>query len=284
MGQQRGKKLNQLQKVLPDGFLASTAWLVKHGYTTDMLTRYVQRGWLESPARGVYRRPGSATKWQQVVASLQLLEGSYFHVGGRTALVHRGLGHYVELRGPETILLFGPGPLPPWVNKLALSEHFAVRSDTMFGPLRVRRDEKGGYHDFPADRPVETARVGDLGLNEFSWGAWHWTLLYSSEERAILEILQDVPERESVYEAYVLLQGLVNLRPGRLTKLLMACRSVKVKRLFLALAERHAHAWFNHLDVKQIDLGSGKRMLMPGGKLDAKYGITLPSDLDAHAR
>jgi hypothetical protein len=80
------------------------------------------------------------------------------------------------------------------------------------------------------------------------------------------------------------MQGLANLRPQRVMGLLKACASVKVKRLFLALAERHGHAWFKHLDEKSLDLGSGKRMLVPGGKLHPKYLLTLPADLDAHAR
>jgi hypothetical protein len=56
------------------------------------------------------------------------------------------------------------------------------------------------------------------------------------------------------------------------------------QRLFLALAERHAHAWFKHLHSSKLDLGRGKRMLVPGGKLHPKYLVTLPADLDAHAR
>jgi hypothetical protein len=36
--------------------------------------------------------------------------------------------------------------------------------------------------------------------------------------------------------------------------------------------------------VTKVDLGRGKRMLVPGGKLDPKYLLTLPADLDAHAR
>ena len=82
----------------------------------------------------------------------------------------------------------------------------------------------------------------------------------------------------------MLLQGLRSLRPERVTKLLRACQSVKAKRLFLALAERQKHAWFKHLEMKGVDLGSGKRSLFPGGKLDAKYQVTLPADIDEHAR
>ena len=39
------------------------------------------------------------------------------------------------------------------------------------------------------------------------------------------------------------------------------CRSVKVKRLFLFMAEKARHAWFEALDLDRIDLGSGKRVI-----------------------
>jgi hypothetical protein len=276
-------KLNLLHDLLGEGLLAPTHWLEAHGYSRSLLGKYVASGWLESPARGVYRRPGPPLKWQHVVASLQLLGRSYLHVGGHTALTQRGFGHYVQMRGAQTILLYGPEVLPAWVNKLGLPEPFAVRNDAMLGSFRARRDEKGAPRD-AHDHPFSTEKLAAFGLQEVVWGAWDWRLWFSSEERAILELLQDVPARESVYEADVLMQGLVNLRPKLLSVLLRSCASVKVKRLFLALADRHAHAWFKHLDLDGVDLGQGKRMLEPGGKLHPKYLVTLPADLDVHTQ
>jgi hypothetical protein len=52
---------------------------------------------------------------------------------------------------------------------------------------------------------------------------------------------------------------------------------VKVKRLFLHLAEKQAHPWFKQLDVTRVSLGSGKRMIVAGGRLDPKYLITVPA-------
>jgi len=283
MSSQTKGKANRLQELLDEGLLAETSWLEAHGYSRPLLAKYVRGGRLQSPARGVYRRPGPPLKWQHVVASLQLLDESYLHVGGRTALVHRGLAHYVQMSGAQPIALYGPGGPPPWVNKLGLRERFVYRPDAMLGVLRAWRDEEGVLRGFD-ERPLAPAKLDEFGLREDKWGAWDWPLVFSTEERAILEVLQDVPAHESVYEADVLMQGLANLRPQRLMALLKACSSVKVKRLFLALAERHAHAWFRHLDVKGVDLGSGKRMLVPGGKLHPRYLLTLPADLDAHAR
>ena len=285
MVEQKKDRLNPLRRLLPSGLVASAGWLREHEYPTNLVSYYVSSGRLESPARGVYRIPGPPLKWQSVVASLQLNEGSWSHVGGRTAIVQRGLGHYARLGGAETILLYGPETLPPWVNKLGAPEKFEQRSDAAFSVLRVRRDEKGVLQRFGDDeKPIAPDALGALGLAEIKWGTFDWPLIFSSEERAILELLQNVPERESVYEAYVLLQGLVNLRPERVSALLRACRSIKAKRLFLALSARLKHAWFKYLDLKGVDLGKGKRSLFTGGKLDAAYQITLPADIDEHAR
>jgi len=284
MVEQKADRSNR-QRVFPPGLPLSASWLREHGYPSNLLAYYVSAGKLESPARGVYRSPGTPLKWQSVVATLQLNEGFWSHVGGRTAIVQRGLGHYARTRETETIQLYGPETLPSWVNKLGLPEKFEVRSDAAFAELRVCRDQKGVLHRFgKKEQPISAEKLPELGLAEVKWGTFDWPLIFSTEERAVLELLQNVPERESIHEAYVLLQGLVNLRPQRVSALLRACRSIKAKRLFLALAERIDHAWFRHLELKGVELGSGKRSVFPGGKLDAKYHITLPADLGEHAR
>ncbi len=276
-------KLNPLQRLLGTGLLATTARLGEREYRSNLLSHYVNRGLLESPARGIYRVPGAPLKWQSVVASLQLIEGWWSHVGGRTAIVQRGLGHYARLGGAESIQLYGPEASPHWLNKLQVPEKFELRSDAAFSSLRVHRGGDGVLRRFDGEI-VSLEALGDFGLLEVKWGTADWPLIFSAEERAILEVLQYVPERESVYEAYVLLQGLVNARPERVSALLRACRSIKAKRLFLALSARAGHAWFKYLDLDGVDLGKGKRALFPNGKLDAKYQITLPADIDEHAR
>ncbi|MFZ5555268.1 MAG: type IV toxin-antitoxin system AbiEi family antitoxin domain-containing protein [Pseudomonadota bacterium] len=278
-------KLSRLQGELPAGLLASAAWLDAHGYYRQLLGHYVSSGWLESPARGVYRRPGPPLKWQHVVASLLLIEKLPLHIGGSTALEHAGFGHYARLRGAETIKLFGPSGLPAWARALPLLEKIVVRPDTILSSLPVSYVwlHEGEVVD-RRERVVHDAQLAESGLRVEKWGESDWPLVYSTEERAFLEMLQDVPDRESIYQAWVMLQGLANIRPARMSALLRHCGSIKVKRLFLALAERQGHAWFDRLDLRGVDLGKGKRALFPGGKLDPKYQISLPADLDDHAR
>lgn len=258
MGSQKADKLNPLQRLLPVGLIADAAWLRAHGYSRQLVAKYVKAGWLESPARGAYRRPGPSLKWQHVVLSLQHLSARAIAVGGRTALELHGYAHYLPLAGATEIHLYGRDRLPGWVDQLALAEHFSFHGDTLFEAAA-------------GSRP--------LALTELRWGESDRAIALSTPERAILEFLQEVPARETFHQADVLMQGLANLGPRRVSQLLAQCRNVKVKRLFLWLAERHRHAWFDRLDLARVDLGKGKRSLAPGGRLNAKYGITVPAEL-----
>jgi hypothetical protein len=131
-------------------------------------------------------------------------------------------------------------------------------------------DNKGRSHD-----PIHGS------VNVEPWGQWRWPLTLSSPERAILELLDELPHRESFHQVDMLMEGLSTLSPRRLQKLLADCRSVKVKRLFFFFADRHPHAWLKRIDKEAVDLGKGKRMLVKNGKLDRAYQITVPEDFHA---
>lgn len=273
-------KLSRLQHELQPGLLATTSWLGKRGYYRQLLDQYVSSGWLESPARGVYRRPGLPLKWQHVVASLGTVLDRPPHVGGLSALELRGYAHFLKPRGPGEIHLYSDVKLPSWVTKLPVPERFVEHGNRLFsgargiaGPLGT--DKSGATHSTDALSQTLTKEL---------WGPWDWDLVYSTPERAILELLDDVPQRESVEHVALLMGGLADLSSRRVLALLAACRSVKVKRLFLALASRHRHQWVRRVveaaDRGEVDLGTGKRSLVPGGKLHPKYLITLPEESD----
>lgn len=286
MDEQNRSKLNLLEQSLPQGLLVDAAWLERKGIPSNLRSYYVKTGWLQQPARGVYRRPGGAmTKalitWQQVVISLQTLLGHPLIVGGMTALDLHGYAHYLT-PNPRVIHLYGGVKAPGWLNKLDLSQRFVIRSDiTLFRnePINL------GLGSLAVD--VETGSVRDLnqfgggGIETMAWGQWDWPLTLSSPERAYLEFLDELPGNASFHQADMIMQGAVNFRPQRLKKLLNDCKSVKVKRLFFFFADRHSLAWRKHLDPNSIDLGKGKRMLVRGGRLDPVYLITVPEELGA---
>lgn len=117
-------------------------------------------------------------------------------------------------------------------------------------------------------------------MTERPSGQWDWTLILSTPERALLELLDELPQRETFHQVDMLMQGMTNLSPSRLQKLLADCKSVKVKRLFFFFADRHSPAWLKPLKKQKFDLGKGKRMLVKDGKLNQAYQITVPEDMN----
>ena len=207
--------------------------------------------------------------------SLQTLLDCPFTVGGRTALELQGFAHYLSSsRHHREVHLYGTGKPPGWVFKLGLESPFVFHN-----ARKLFKTEAGR----PRRKKSESDSGSDLLNSSYirqPWGQWEWPLTMSSPERAILELLDEVPERETFHQVDVLMEGLRNLSPRRLQTLLVACRNVKVKRLFLWFAERHQHAWLKKLNRKDIDLGRGKRMLVRGGKLDPTFNITVPESID----
>lgn len=259
MATRSDSKLNRLQQELPEGLLADAGWLEANGYSSALRSHYVSAGWLDSPARRVYRRSRSPLTWQQAVISLQTVLDLPLTVGGRTALEQLGYAHHLSAEIQE-VHLYGPKRPPTWLADL---------------PLDVKFQWHNSLRLFPGDEDV-TPEPSSVML---SAAGMQLPIRYSSKERAVLELLDELTERESFHQVNALMEGLSDLSPRRLQTLLEACASVKVKRLFLFFADRHRHAWRSRLDVSRIDLGSGKRVLVKGGRLDPTYHITVPSDL-----
>jgi hypothetical protein len=282
---QSKEKLNWLQHHLPEGLVVDAAWLERRGYSRSLRSKYAASGWLEQLARGVYRRPpeqlpaaglDEGLRWQHVVISLQTLYERPLIVGGRTALELQGFAHYLSADGPQEVHLYGGEPPPGWVSRLDRGTRTVFHNaKTLFRNGLIECDL--GTASLTA-KTLTSDRVEPLqnGLIRQHWGHWDWPLTLSSPERAILELLDEIPQRETFHQADMLMEGLRNLSPRRLHQLLVNCRSVKVKRLFLWFAERHNHPWLKQLDRTGIDLGHGKRMFIRGGKLDPKFNITVP--------
>jgi hypothetical protein len=261
MSEEKRHSLKRLLADFPPGSLLPTRWLTSHGYADNLLPKYVAGGWLASAGYGVYRRTGAEARWTDAVHALQHLVELPLHVGGLSALDSGGFAHFLR-PGPKPVLLFGPLRPPRWAADVVPAYPLQWRSDRLFA--------------FP-----EHATARDRALVDLRPEGERYTLRFASEERAILELLDEVPTRADIHEADAILAGLTRLRPARLDTLLACCTSIKVKRLFLALAHRHRHPWLKHLDLSKVELGRGKRVLQPGGKLDVRFQITLPADLDA---
>jgi hypothetical protein len=258
---------------VPPGFLTDAAWLKQQGIDRKGIHDYVARGWLERVTHGVYRRPApmqagttSETDWQAVLLSLQLILEKDVYPGGLSALEAYGHAHYFSLGRPRRVYLYGD--VPSWLRRLPLNVQFVIRTQSLFGTdtLGIESTEQSpGQRSDPEGGPLLRP--------------WQWPMRLSSPERAILEALDELPERGSFHNIDMIFQGLTNLRPRRLISLLQACRSVKVKRLFFVYADKHRHAWLKHVDKAAVDLGSGPRALIKGGTLHPVYRIYVPTEL-----
>lgn len=250
---------------VPPGFLVDSRWLAASDVTKSSASDYHSRGWLARVARGVYRRPypnetpNGVGEWKLAVLSAQWIMRYDFHVGGMTALTLEGHSHYLGLGSNANVYLYGE--VPAWLPKLCLDGHVIPRQRQLFDCEPLGIDEQ----DFdPAAKKAPNP--------------WDWPLRRSSPERAVLETLAELPDKESFHKVDMLFQGLTSLRPGRLSALLRACKSVKVKRLFFLFADRHEHRWLSHIDRAGIDLGNGPRMLVEGGRYVAAYQLVVPEE------
>lgn len=266
MAIQNEKKLNYLIRTLPEGFLVDSTWMESAGYSRALRKQYVDAGWLDQPMRGVYRRSRGPLGWEQVVASLQSLLSYPVSIGGRTALELQGYGHYVS-PAFQDIYLYIDGKLPGWVSKVPIDQEFKIRNRSRLLP----KIEPEVFEDESSNRPGALRQIEQGGL----------ALIVSAPERAILEMLDEIPRHETFHNVDVTMEGLVNLRPKTMQSLLEKTKSIKVKRLFFFFADRFDHRWLSKIAREQIDLGTGKRVIAEGGTLDRTYQITVPGNLDA---
>ncbi|MBN1869839.1 MAG: type IV toxin-antitoxin system AbiEi family antitoxin [Candidatus Omnitrophica bacterium] len=239
---------------VPDGVVVNRAWLKEKDINSALVDYYLRKGYLERVAYGAYRRPGSPLKWQHLVYSLQVL-GFSVHIGGRSALELKGFAHYLPFNKKQRVHLFRENKLPGWLFKTKIDAEFVEHTRKLF-----KNNEN------------------NLGLTTILFGSWDWKINVASPERAILEMMSDVPNKESFHMVDVMMESATTLRPEVINTLLEKCNNIKVKRLFLWFSEKHGHPWFERLELDHVDLGKGKRVVQKGGKLDPKYLITVPND------
>ncbi len=249
--------------------MAEAGWLRKRaGVDPKSLHGYVERGWLERVIRGVYRRPppsnareSTDADWQVPVLSMQWIMDRDVHLGGESALELMGYEHYVRFGKKARVFVYGD--VPAWVHRLPTSTRFVVRNRrALFG------------NDLTGVTEIKGARWAPVPAMD----VWEWPIRASMPERAILEAINELPRRTSFDYVDKLFEFLVSLRPELLARLLRACRSIKVRRLFFVLADRHRFAWREYLDAKDFDLGSGPRALLKGGRFHPTYRICVPEE------
>lgn len=246
-------KINQLLSTNPSGIVYLSSWLIEQGYSLDLQKRYRKSNWFISIGTGAMIRSGDEVGYEGAIFALQKQAGVFVHPGGKTALALLGKAHYLEL-SPKKVTLFAVKGkrLPAW----CLQHDWGVTLDYYSSSF------------LPAD----------IGLVNVELKTF--TIKVSSAAKALMECLYLVPKNHELLECYQLMEGLNNLRPNLVQNLLENCTSIKVKRLFLYLAEKANHSWVQHLNLEKLDLGSGKRSIVKNGVYNSKYKITVPAELE----
>lgn len=262
MNSQNRTKINYLLQKWPKDTVVVQVWLDRHRVSRQLANAYCKHHWLVRLDNGVYRREGDQVNWTGALYALQSELSLKIHVGGLAALGMAGFGHFVALGEKSDVTLFYDAQqaqkVPSWFTRLFVSDATVSLTRTNL-----------------------FSQNGALGLVQEDMG--NYSLTISSPERAILECLYAVPTGMTLDHAATLLESMRTLRPEMLQQLLECCNSIKVKRLFLYLAETLAMPWFARLNVARVDLGAGKRKIGKGGHYNAKYQLSLPeSNIEKH--
>lgn len=244
-------KIKLLLSNQPSGVVLSSSWLADQGYSYELQKRYKRSRWFESIGKGALIRHDDDVDYLGGIYALQTQLGLSVHPAAKHALALQGKTHYLLFSAKEVQLFGTKGEsLPTWFKNRDWNVKILCK--------------------FSAMLPAQ------LGLVEVEHKGF--TVKVSNSARAIMECLYLAPKHQDLSEALELMEGLNNLRPASVQALLEACSSVKVKRLFLYMAEKVGHQWLEFVNLDKVDLGAGKRSIVRDGAYVSKYQITVPKE------
>ena len=266
MNSQNESKIKLLLRNWPKGTLGTQSWLETLGVYRQLAEQYRASGWIKKIDHGLYSLMDDQISWHGIIYTLQHQLDYKIHIAATTALDLQGYSHYLSLanatlENAQRVWLFPSSllfkPFPRWFIK-----HFYKQFNMRFVRTAL----------FTGD---ETRGLTTIQIENYQ-------ITIAMPERAILESISLAPNKISLQYIKELMEGMTTLRPQILQVLLEQCNSIKVKRLFLLIAEHLEHAWVKKLTLDKINLGRGKRMVGTGGYYYPKYQISLPIQLEQH--
>ena len=233
----------------PKGAVCTQTWLNAKGYSANLMRRYRASNWVKSIGSGAYILANDKVEWTGGLYALQSQLSLSVHAGGRTALEYHGAGHYARFQDTVVHLFAEPLTLmPKWFLTYPWGPGLWIKK-SKFLPFNI------------------AGSFSEIEHKEFA-------IRISAPERAILEMLTLVPAQQGFDEAFKIIENALTLRPSLMQELLRQCDSIKVKRLFLYMAEKAQLTVADRLLQNAIDLGQGKRVIVKNGRLDQKYLIS----------
>ncbi len=253
-GVDMSSKLNWLVSHIHPGGLVAQKWLSENGISYSLTQKYTESGWLNKVNTGLYSRPdpsaGHVPDWLDAYIVLSKQLHLKVHLAGLSCLNQQGFSHYLQVGNPQIWLgLEGKQALPGWF-KTFKNYNWVYSTNSKLRELN--------------DSDFTTVSVRGFELKA------------SSPELAMYEVVDAIGSFISFQHVAELFQGMVNLSPRKVQSILNRSDSVQTNRIFLFLARYYQHAWHKKVDESLVNLGSGKRQVIKGGKLDEHYQITVP--------
>jgi len=214
-------------------------YLKGKGYSKQLLYKYVKNGWLEKVHTGIYKKSGAMLNPMDILEAVDLQLGLKFHIGAQSALYLQKIMHYLKFDENYIIFLHTDTRINPWLKSL-------------------------NYFNFKRKNILFSENIG-LGIKD--------NIQISCAERGLIEMAALAPKEASMAELYKIIKLLPNLDPILMQTILINCKSIKAKRIFLFLAEKVSHKWFKKLEIEKIDLGKGIRQIIKNGIFYKKYKI-----------
>lgn len=266
--------LTALRERLPEGMPVPVRWLHAQGISSALVHHYVHKGWLQALPGQAYVRPGPPLVWPPALYAAQQV-GIPVHVGHLSALALHGLTHYQPLGGQETLHLYLLERPPTWIDRLPV--HVIWHREKVIREVATWEVLEPETLRATAQQVPVMRKVGVTPAPRLPWPVY-----ISTPERAALELAAGLTRGESWDTAYETFTGLTMFRPTLVRDLLLTCTRVVTRRIFLHLAQASNHAWLTHVDLTGVDLGRGDRQVVPQGRLDPVWRITVPRNEANH--
>ena len=245
-----GSKINRLLSEGTYGGLFFSEWLDRMGYSAQLIKRYRESGWLESLTNGVMFRKSEKLSALAAIHSFNKQTEKKVRIAAHSALELHGFSHYIPMGKPKLMVSFDPSKPGEWVK----SDKF----DMSIVPFST------GIFSNPSTQ----------GLTKD-----YLELLVSTPEQAFLECLHLVPSHYNYMDLFYLMEQLTSLDPERVQIALENTSSQRIKRMFLYMAEKAGHYWYDMLNMSSLGISNSKVQLVENGTYISKYKITVPKEL-----
>ena len=244
-------KLNQLLVSGKKNGLFFSDWLRKNGYSDQLIRKYRKSGWLTTLDKGVMYRTGDSLDALTALSCFNEQLNKEARVAAHSALELFGFNHFVPMGKPLLMVAYSNSKIPKWMSSESFDKTIKKFSTNMV--------------DIP-----QTSIIGVNGVN----------ILVSSPEQAFMECLLLAPGQYNYMDLYYIMEQLTSLRADVVQTLLENINNQRVKRVFLYMAEKAGHYWFEMLSIDKINLGTSKQQLVENGIYIKKYRITIPKELN----